>query len=233
MRVCGSRLLTCDPNTTIRCVERRGIIPQPKGLLKRPVFLPKQRHLTPDTVPKSPPPHTHTHHLMCHTLPARLLALSPVQQRQELISSLRPLPHRAQHTARSCDSSRLLYTAHNHAHMRTLHNHRYTLWLEHLAQSKRDLLRKTLLHLQTPAEHLCYSCELREADHPSRGNVANVHLRKVVSTAHSAGLGIQSKAYLARERHQMMLAQTVDIDVLHDNQLIVILVEYRIVHNIP
>lgn len=105
------------------------------------------------------------------------IALLPVDESEELISRLRALPHSTEHAARSRGRTGLLHAAHDHAHVRRLHDDGDTLGFEHFAESEGDLLRQTLLYLQASAEHLGNASELGKADDSPGWDISDVHLQ--------------------------------------------------------
>jgi len=71
------------------------------------------------------------------------------------------------------------------------------------------LLRHPLLHLQATGEHLHDARDLAQADDLALGNVGHVHL--------------------PQEGQQVMLAQAVEVNVAHDDHLIVLDIEDGVV----
>lgn len=104
------------------------------------------------------------------------IALLPVDEVQELFPRLRGRPHSTEHTACCCGSSGLLHTTHNHTEMAGFDDDSDALRLQHLRQSKGDLLGQAFLDLQAASEHLGDTSEFGETDNATVGNVADVHL---------------------------------------------------------
>ena len=75
-----------------------------------------------------------------------------------------------------------------------------------------DLIGQPLLHLETPTEHLDQTWDLAETDHSVPGQIRDVTLPE--------------------ERQQMMLAQTVEINILDDDHFAVVDGEQRAVDNL-
>lgn len=78
-------------------------------------------------------------------------------------------------------STSLLHAAHHHARVGCFHDDGNALRVQNVHDSICDLFRKTFLNLQPPGIHLSDARELGEPNHGSRGDVANMHLIKVVS----------------------------------------------------
>lgn len=65
--------------------------------------------------------------------------------------------------------------------MARFHDDSYTLGLKHLGQGQSDLLRQTLLYLESAREHFRNPGKLRETEDTTVGNISNVHLGRIVS----------------------------------------------------
>ena len=102
--------------------------------------------------------------------------------------------------------------AHHHAQVDRLDHHRDALGLEHALERLRDLRGETLLHLQAPAEHLDQARDLREPHHLALRQVGDVRAPE--------------------ERQHVVLAEAVEVDVLHDHHLVVADVEERVVEDL-
>ena len=90
-----------------------------------------------------------------------------------------------------------------HAEVLALQDHRDALRLEVRLDRVRDLLGQLLLHLQALGEDVHHARELAQADDAPVGNVRHVRL--------------------ADERHHVVLAVAVHLDVAHEHQLVVAL----------
>lgn len=149
--------------------------------------------------------------------------LVPLDQVQELFPGFSGGPHAAQHATGGCGGRGLLYTAHDHAEMARLNHDSDTLRLEHLREGECNLLGESLLDLQAAGKHLSDTGELGETDDAAVGDVSNVHLLK---SAWGATAILPAVAYLSGKWHEVVLAQREDLDILHYNQLIMVLVEH-------
>jgi len=161
-----------------------------------------------------------------------VLLLVSVDEVQKLLARLVPRSHAAEHAACSGGSARLLNAAHDHAKMARFDDDGDALWLEHLREGERDLLGEALLDLETTSKHFGNAGEFGKADDAAVGNVANVHLRVAV-VSHVSSSTKTGRFYLASERHQMVLAQGKDLNVSHNDQLVMVLVEDGAVDNVP
>jgi hypothetical protein len=103
------------------------------------------------------------------------------------------------------------------------------LWLKHLREGKRDLLSEALLYLEAAGEHFGDAGEFGEADDAAVGDVADVHLDGWFSNRLDQ---TRRWTYLAHERDQMVLAQGEDLNVLHYNHLVVVLVEDSAINDV-
>ena len=95
--------------------------------------------------------------------------------------------------------------------MRAFADHRDAGRVDGVANGLGDLVRHPLLDLQPPREHVDQARDLAEAHHAAVGDVGDVAL--------------------AEERQQVVLAQTVVVDVAHDHHLVVIHGEQRAVED--
>ena len=95
--------------------------------------------------------------------------------------------------------------------MRALADHRHTERVDLLTNGLGNLIRHPLLYLQPPREYVDEPGDLAETDHARLRNVGDVAL--------------------AEERQQVMLAQTIEVDVLHDDHLVVVHREERVVEH--
>lgn len=95
---------------------------------------------------------------------------------QELLPGLLLGPEAPKHGRGDCRRSRLLYTAHRHAHVstvsdtrcehsRSLHDHGHSPRPNSLHDSHRDLLSQALLHLQATGECLRNPSKLAQPQH--------------------------------------------------------------------
>jgi hypothetical protein len=125
-----------------------------------------------------------------------------LDQLEELHPRSRVIAERAQHGARDGERVLLLDTAHRHAEVRALHDHRDAQRIDLLADGLRNLVRHTLLDLEPPGEDFHQPRNLAETDHSLTRDVGDVAP--------------------AEEREQVMLAQTVEVDVLDDHHLAII-----------
>lgn len=170
-----------------------------------------------------------------------IISTVSVEQRQELFSCLCTWSHATKHATGSSCACCFLYASHDHAEMTWLHDHSNALRFQNFCNGESDLFGQSFLYLKTTGEHLSESCKFREANDSAVGDVANVHLI-YVSRCDLLSLFWKIKekidvvqyiaTYLPNEWHQMMLAERVDLDILHNNQLIMILVENSTVHHI-
>lgn len=80
-----------------------------------------------------------------------------------------------------------------------------TLWLKHLREGESDLLGEALLYLETASKHFGDTSELGQTDYATVRDVADMHL--------------------AHKGNQMVLAKGEDLDVPHDDELVMVLVE--------
>ena len=101
----------------------------------------------------------------------------------------------------------LLHAAHAHAHVLGLKHHHDALRIQLLDQGVGNLRSQTLLHLRTLRIHFDQTRQLRQAAHTAVGR------RDVGDVG------------LAEERHQVMLAHGVEIDVAHKHHFAAVLIE--------
>src|SRR5687767_4156247 len=106
--------------------------------------------------------------------------------------------HRAGHGKRVL----FLHAAHRHAQMGALTNDRHAQWIDFLENLLGNLIRHPLLDLQTSRKHVDQPWNLAQTDHMTPGNVGDVALPE--------------------KRQNVMLAKTVEINVLDDDHLVVI-----------
>ena len=117
----------------------------------------------------------------------------------------------AEHRARDSDGILLLDAAHRHAQVRRFHDDADAEWTNFVTKRFRNLIGEPLLHLQSPREDLDEARNLAQAEHAALRNVGDVALPE--------------------ERQQVMLAETVEVDVLHDHHLVIIDGEECVVQN--
>ena len=100
----------------------------------------------------------------------------------------------------------LLHAAHAHAHVLSLEHHHDALRIQLLDQGVGNLRGQTLLHLRTLRIHFDQARQLRQTAHATIGgrDVGDVRL--------------------AEERHQVMLAHGVEIDVAHKHHFAAVLI---------
>ena len=139
-------------------------------------------------------------------------AVSMSDQFEKLRPRSRIVAKCPEHRAR--DGSRVLSfdAAHRHAEVRAFADHRDTDWIDLLQNRFGDLIGHALLKLQAPREDVYEPGNLAQADHAPVRNVGDVTL--------------------AEKRQEMMLAQAVEIDVLHDYHFTVVHSEQGIVQNL-
>src|SRR5262245_34749728 len=121
------------------------------------------------------------------------------------------VPERTQHGAR--DGKRVLFfhATHRHAQVRAFAHDGHTEWIDLLTNGLGNLVGHPLLDLQATSEHVDQSRNLAETNDVALRDVRHVTLTK--------------------ERQDMVLAEAVEIDVLHDDHLAVVDREERIVEN--
>lgn len=114
----------------------------------------------------------------------RGVSRSPVDadEAEKLVPGLGLLLEAAEDAGGDGGGGRLLNAAHDHAQVAGLHDDGDALGLEDLHDGVGDLLGEALLDLKATGEHLGDARELGEADDGIRGDVADVHLRELVST---------------------------------------------------
>ena len=132
-------------------------------------------------------------------------------QLEELHARARVVAEGAEHGAGDGEGVLLLDAAHRHAQVRALADHRHAERIDLLADGLGDLVGHPLLDLQPPREHVHEPGNLAEPDDARLRNVGDVAL--------------------AEERQQVVLAQAVEIDVLHDDHLVVVDREERVVED--
>src|SRR5216117_247712 len=96
--------------------------------------------------------------------------------------------------------------------MVSLDDHTHTTRLQHLHQGIGHLVGEALLHLQPAGKHLDHAGNLRQAHEPAVRQVRHVRL--------------------AEERQQVMLAQRVDLDVAHADEILVPLPIQRVTDDV-
>lgn len=111
---------------------------------------------------------------------------SPVDadEAEELVSSLGLALEAAEDARSDCGGRGLLDAAHGHAEMRGFHDDGDALGLEDLHDGVGDLLGEALLNLKAAREHLGDAREFGEADDGVGGDVADVHLCRVLAIKH-------------------------------------------------
>ena len=161
-----------------------------------------------------------------------LIATSPVYsyEAQKLISRLGLALKAPEHAARNSRGARLLDAAHHHAQMARLHDDGDALGLEDLHDGVGDFLGQAFLDLEAARVHLGDAGELGEADDGVGGDVANVHLQ-IMGLAIGCARG-GTETCLAGKGYEVVLAQTVNFDILDNNHFVVALVEKRIVYDV-
>ena len=83
-----------------------------------------------------------------------------------------------------------------------IHDHSDAEWRQLLLDHQGDLMRQPLLHLQPPRKNIHQAWNLAETDHLRPRDVRDVTL--------------------AEERQQVVLAETIEVNVLDDHHLAVI-----------
>ena len=121
-------------------------------------------------------------------------------QRQKLLTRRERLAECAEH--RRCDHHRilLLHAAHHHAQMARFDHHAHALRVDRIHDCLRDLLGQPLLQLQPARVHVDQTRELADAEDRAARDVADVAA--------------------AEERQHVVLAQAVELDVLHDHHAV-------------
>src|SRR5690606_22859460 len=127
---------------------------------------------------------------------------------EELLARPEVLQEDAAHRAGDRLRVLLLHAAHHHAQVVRLDDHPHARGPQRVPHRLRDLVRHPLLHLQPTSEDLDDPRQLREADDLAVRDVGDVDL--------------------AEEREQVVLAQRVHLDVLHEHHVVVVLVEDRV-----
>jgi hypothetical protein len=89
--------------------------------------------------------------------------------REELLPRLRIRLEAPEHAARDGLRTSFLHSAHDHAHVRGLHDDRDTLRLDRGGNRLGDLLRQALLDLQATGEHVGDASELRQTGNTENG----------------------------------------------------------------
>ena len=104
------------------------------------------------------------------------------------------------------DAVLLLHTTHRHAHVLRLNDHRHAQRVEGFLYAVFNLLGEAFLYLQPAGKSIYHTWYLTQAHNSSVRNIR--HMR------------------LAHEGHHVMLAEGIELYVLHDNHLLVVLVEH-------
>lgn len=133
-------------------------------------------------------------------------------QREELLTRLLLGPEATQHGGGDSSRTRLLHTAHRHAHVAGLHDDGDTAGADSLHDGEGDLLREALLDLKASRESLGDTSKLAESEDELVGDVANRDL--------------------AGEGDKVVLAEREDVDVTDDDHLLVVLGEDGVVDDI-
>ncbi|GMS79787.1 hypothetical protein PENTCL1PPCAC_1962, partial [Pristionchus entomophagus] len=96
---------------------------------------------------------------------------------EEFFSRLGVISEYSQHARSRRSRVDLLHSSHHHTHVTGLDNDSDSCWLNSLHHCSRDLLRQSLLHCNTSAEHFGDSSEFGETENLLIGEISNVHLR--------------------------------------------------------
>ena len=130
---------------------------------------------------------------------------------EELHACPRVVLKHAEHRTGDRHRVLLLDTAHRHAQVRGFHDDSDPERTDLLPQRFGDLIREPLLYLQPARKHVHEARDLAQSNNLALGNVGDVAL--------------------AEERQQVVLAQAVEVDVLHDQHLVIIDREERVVEH--
>src|SRR6266436_6199506 len=131
----------------------------------------------------------------------RALALSGADEREKLVTSLLVVTERAEHGARHCRTMLLFDATHLHAEMAGFDDHADALRRDLFLDGLRDLAGQALLNLQAPREGVHQTSDLAEPQ--------NALVREI------GHMG------LAEKRQQVVFAKAKELDVLHDDHLVV------------
>src|ERR1700722_346584 len=134
--------------------------------------------------------------------PASIAGGPGVDQRQELVARFFPIAERAEHSAGHRSGVLLLYAAHHDAEVPRLANDAHAHRLDQFLNGLRDLLCQALLDLQAPRKNVHNARQLTEPDHAVTRDISDVDL--------------------AEKRQHMVLAHAEELDVLHDDHLVVL-----------
>jgi len=111
----------------------------------------------------------------------------------------------AEHGRRDHHGILLLDAPHHHAQVLGLHDDAHALRVDGVLEDARDLLGHAFLDLEPPRKALDHARELAHPVHLVLGDVADVAL--------------------AEKRQHVMLADAVELDVLHDDHVVALFVE--------
>ena len=101
-----------------------------------------------------------------------------------------------------------------------------TLWLKHLREGESDLFGEALLYLETASKHFGDTSELGQTDHAAVRDVADMHLYKRSVVIFWYCMRREDvRTNLAHKGNQMVLAKGEDLDVPHNDELVMVLVE--------
>ena len=114
---------------------------------------------------------------------------------------------------RSGDGERALFfhSAHLHAHVVCLDHHHNAAWVEGFANRLTDLVSETFLHLETMGEDVDDMRDFRETANESVGQIRHVHF--------------------PIEGQHVVLAETVEFDIAHQDHLTLLFREFRAVEH--
>mmetsp|Transcript_7492 Transcript_7492/g.20239 ORF Transcript_7492/g.20239 Transcript_7492/m.20239 type:complete len:278 (-) Transcript_7492:320-1153(-) len=135
-----------------------------------------------------------------------------VDDSKELGSDLSVILEDSAHGRGGCGGADLLHSAHDHAEVSAFDDDGNTQWFDGLNDGIGDLAGETLLDLQAAGEDLGNTGELGESENLAVGDVSDMDA--------------------SCEWHHVMFAETVDVDVTHDDHLVVVLLEDGLVGDV-
>ena len=137
--------------------------------------------------------------------------LLPSNEPQELLPCPGIAAEGAANKARDGGGVLLLDAAHHHAEVIRFDDDAYSLGFQYVLQRVADLLAEAFLGLEPASEHVHDPCDFAQADGLLRGDVTDV--------------------YLPDEREQVVFAERVALDVLHDDHPVRVSRKERAVHD--
>src|SRR5579871_4332133 len=129
-------------------------------------------------------------------LRARTSGAPAAHEREELLARRHRVAHYAEHGGSHHGGVLLLDAAHHHAQVARLDHHADAPGADRVHHHLRDLLGQALLQLQPAREHVHQPRELAHPEYPALRDIADVAA--------------------AEERQHVVLAEAVELDVLHD-----------------